>query len=109
MVLDMTSGRLADAITHGEKALESVEARLAELRDGLAGQLPPLLEEPPTKPNGKGKAVARLVRDDAVQKMSKQRIEGEIKELSELKDDLALKVKLYHPVIIGWSNEELNV
>ncbi|KAF9446196.1 hypothetical protein P691DRAFT_709032 [Macrolepiota fuliginosa MF-IS2] len=93
MVLDLTSGRLADAISHAERALESVETRLAELRDGLTGQLPALPEEPPADPKGKGKAVAKLVRDDAVQKMSKQRIEGEIKELSELRDDLALKVE----------------
>lgn len=95
MVLDLTSGRLADAISHAEKALESVETRLAELRDGLAGQLPPLPEEPPADTKGKGKAVTKLVRDDAVQKMPKQRIESEIKDLSELRDDLALKV-LFH-------------
>ena len=72
----------------------SVEVRLTELRDGLAGQLPPLPEEPPIDTKGKGKAVARLARDDVVQKMSKQRIESEIKELSGLRDDLALKVWL---------------
>ena len=44
MVLDLTSGRLSDAITHAEKALQSVESRLAELADGLAGKLPPLPE-----------------------------------------------------------------
>ncbi|KXN87528.1 NASP-related protein sim3 [Leucoagaricus sp. SymC.cos] len=93
MVLDLTSGRLADAISHAQNALESVELRLAELRDGLAGQLSPLPEEPPADPKGKGKAVAKLVRDDVVQKMSKQRIESEVKELSELRDDLALKVE----------------
>ncbi|KAF5362162.1 hypothetical protein D9756_002240 [Leucocoprinus leucothites] len=93
MVLDLTSGRLADAIGHAQSALASVEARLAELQAGLAGQLPPLPEEPSVDPKGKGKAVARLVRDDSVQKMPKQRIESEIKELSGLKDDLALKVE----------------
>ncbi|KAF9006013.1 hypothetical protein BDQ17DRAFT_1324818 [Cyathus striatus] len=98
MVLDLTSGRLADAIVHAEKALESVEHRLAELRDGLSGQLPPLPAEETSKeesdPKGKGKAtVTRLVRDDLVQKMSKTMIETEIKELSGLRDDLALKVE----------------
>jgi HAT1-interacting factor 1 len=92
MVLDLTSGRLSDAIAHATSALESVEARLIELRNGSSGQLPPLPEEPATDSKGKGKAVARLVRDDAVQKMSSQRIEAEIRELSGLKDDLALKV-----------------
>jgi HAT1-interacting factor 1 len=92
MVLDLTSGRLSDAIRHAQSALESVEARLTELKDGLEGRLPPLPEEPPTDSKGKGKAGAKLVRDDAVQKMSKQRIESEMKDLSGLKDDLALKV-----------------
>ncbi|KAF9480542.1 hypothetical protein BDN70DRAFT_877537 [Pholiota conissans] len=92
MVLDLTSGRLSDAITHAEKALESVETRLAELRTGLAGQLPPL-PEVADDPKGKGKSdTARLVRDDYVQNMSKVQIENEVKELSGLRDDLALKV-----------------
>ena len=92
MVLDLTSGRLSDAITHAEKALQSVESRLAELADGLAGKLPPLPEAAESA-KGKGKATGtRLVRDDHVQNMSKAQIESEIKELSGLKDDLALKV-----------------
>jgi HAT1-interacting factor 1 len=93
MVLDLTSGRLADAIGHAANALESVETRLAELRDGLSGQLPPA---PETKASLKGKEKAtgtRLVRDDLVQNMSKTQIEAEIKELSGLKEDLALKVR----------------
>ncbi|KAF8202368.1 hypothetical protein BJ912DRAFT_920737 [Pholiota molesta] len=94
MVLDLTSGRLSDAIVHAEKALRSVETRLAELRNGLAGQLPPLPEEASTDSKGKGKSsTARLIRDDYVQNMSKPQIENEIKELSGLRDDLALKVE----------------
>lgn len=95
MVLDLTSGRLSDAIIHVQKALESVESRLAELRDGLAGQLPPL---PPQEAGGnddtkgKSKSTGRLVRDDYVQNMSKTQIESEIKELHGLRDDLELKV-----------------
>ena len=94
MVLDLTSGRLSDAIIHVQKALESVESRLGELRDGLAGQLPPL---PPQQADnddtkGKSKSSGRLVRDDYVQNMSKTQIENEIKELHGLRDDLELKV-----------------
>ncbi|TFK26223.1 hypothetical protein FA15DRAFT_693312 [Coprinopsis marcescibilis] len=93
MVLDLTSGRLADAIGHVEKALESVEHRLAELRSGLQGQFTPA---PPkaeiTDVKGKGKQVARLVRDDLVQNMSKTQIETEVKELEGLKADLAEKI-----------------
>ncbi|KAG6864847.1 hypothetical protein C0991_006788 [Blastosporella zonata] len=95
MVLDLTPGRLSDAIVQAEKALASVESRLAELRDGLSGQLPPIpQEEEKPNPKGKGKSTgSRLVRDDLVQKMSKTQIEAEVKELSELKEDLALKVE----------------
>jgi len=99
IVLDLTPGRLSDAITHASKALESVEARLDELRKGLWGQLPPLPQEssePASDANGKGKGkgkAAKLVRDDYVQKMSKSQIEAEIKELDGLKEDLALKVE----------------
>ena len=94
MVLDLTSGRLADAIVHAERALESVETRMAELRDGLNGQLnAPVLKEPKKDAKGKGKASGtKLVRDDLVQDMSRPQIEAEIKELEGLKEDLALKV-----------------
>jgi HAT1-interacting factor 1 len=93
-VLDLTSGRLSDAIGHAAKALASVEARLDELRDGLAGKLPPLPSEPARDFKGKGKTTkTRLVCDDVVQKMSKSHIEGEIKELEGLREDLALKVR----------------
>ncbi len=92
IVLDLTSGRLSDAIDHAGKALASVEARLAELREGLAGKLPPL-PEPAKDSKGKGKSTkVRLARDDAVQNMSKSQIENEIKEMEGLREDLALKV-----------------
>lgn len=97
MVLDLTPGRLSDAIAQAEKALQSVESRLAELRDGLSGQLPPLPEEEKPSAKGKGKSTAfRLVRDELVQNMSKSQIEVEFKELSELREDLALKVRPCH-------------
>jgi HAT1-interacting factor 1 len=94
MVLDLTSGRLADAIIHAEKALESVETRSAELRDGLNGQLKAIPQEQAKSVKGKSTG-ARLVRDDLVQNMSKSQIEVEIKELDGLKNDLALKVFQY--------------
>ncbi|KAF8661350.1 hypothetical protein AX16_001445 [Volvariella volvacea WC 439] len=93
IVLDLTSGRLSESIVHAEKALESVEHRLAELRDGLNGQLPPFTEDtPPSDAKGKGKAThSRLVKD-MVQKMTRSQMEAELKELAELREDLALKV-----------------
>lgn len=98
MVLDLTSGRLQEAIHHAEKALESVETRLSELQTGLAGTLPsvPADDEPKVSEidaKGKGKAmVKKMIRDDLVQKMTIKEIESELKELTELREDLALKV-----------------
>ncbi|KAH9004443.1 hypothetical protein EDB86DRAFT_2797544, partial [Lactarius hatsudake] len=95
IALDLTAGRLADAIHHAQRALESIEARLDELRAGLAGTLAPLPEPTPedddAKGKGKGKQCA-LAPDELVQNWSKTQIEAEIKELGELKQDLALKV-----------------
>lgn len=95
IVLDLTSGRLADAIVHVERALESIESRLSLLKDRLAN--PPSAETTETKPDvkGKGKASgARLVRDDVLPSSPAQ-IEGEIKDLAELKEDLVLKVHCF--------------
>lgn len=95
MVLDLTSGRLADAIIHAQDALQSVQSRLDELQSGLVGQLHPV-DNGSNDAKGKGKqAGGRLVRDDLVQSMSKVQIEAEIKELEGLKEDLALKVSDY--------------
>ncbi|KAF8623209.1 hypothetical protein AX15_006447 [Amanita polypyramis BW_CC] len=93
MVLDLTSGRLSDAIVHAEKALESVESRIAMLRDELSGQIPiPPPEEQKQDYKGKGKATPKLARDD-LRDYSKSQMESELKELMGLKDDLALKVE----------------
>ncbi|OSD04691.1 hypothetical protein PYCCODRAFT_1465664 [Trametes coccinea BRFM310] len=94
IVLDLTSGRLGDAITHAERALDSVEARLAELRDALSGQ-GLVHPEPQGKEDAKGKGKAtgpRLLGDDAISKMTKGQMEAEEKELQGLREDLALKV-----------------
>ncbi|CDO68408.1 hypothetical protein BN946_scf184815.g55 [Trametes cinnabarina] len=94
IVLDLTSGRLGDAITHAERALDSVEARLAELRDALSGQgLVHSQPEAKADVKGKGKATGpRLLGDDAVSKMTKGQMEAEERELQGLREDLALKV-----------------
>lgn len=99
IALDLTPGRLSDAITHAEKAFESIESRLVELRDGLQApaqpaETPAPAEEAKPDVKGKGKAIPKLIRDDLVEKMSKNQIEAEIKELTELREDLALKVSV---------------
>ncbi|KAI0831839.1 hypothetical protein BC628DRAFT_1415339 [Trametes gibbosa] len=92
IVLDLTSGRLGDAITHAERALDSVEARLAELRDALSGQ-GLVKQEPKEDAKGKGKATAsHSIADDAIEKMTTSQMEAEVKELLGLREDLALKV-----------------
>lgn len=94
MVLDLTPGRLADAITHAEKALESILKRIQELKDGLDGNLPPApVRERGEDKKGKGKAVpSLLLARDLVQNMSKNQMESELQELEGVKEDLASKV-----------------
>lgn len=94
IVLDLTSGRLSDAILHAEKALESVDARLLELRDGIDGQLLPApSQEATADKKGKGKAVGSGVHADSMRHLTKSQMEAEIKECEGLKEDLALKVE----------------
>ncbi|KAG1721434.1 uncharacterized protein EDB91DRAFT_1064394 [Suillus paluster] len=98
IVLDLTSGRLSDAILHAEKALASVDARLAELRDGIDGKLFPAPSQETKadkkgKGKGKGKAVGSGVHADSVRNLTKSQMEAEIKECEGLQEDLALKVE----------------
>jgi HAT1-interacting factor 1 len=93
LVLDLTSGRLADALVHVRRALDCTDARLSELRAGRAGDLPPV-DEPAEDKKGKGKATGQRLVRDPVAAMSKGQIEAEIKELEEVLADLKLKVRL---------------
>ncbi|KAG2056740.1 hypothetical protein BDR06DRAFT_952372 [Suillus hirtellus] len=94
IVLDLTSGRLSDAILHAEKALESVDARLAELHDGIDGKLlPESSREAKTDKKGKGKAIGSDVHTDGVRRLTRSQMEAEMKECEGLKEDLALKVE----------------
>lgn len=95
-MLDLTSGRLSDAILHAEKALESVDARLAELRDGIDGKLlPEPVQKVKADRKGKGKAASLGVHADTVRNLTTSQMEAEIKECEGLKEDLALKVSSY--------------
>ncbi|KAJ7754264.1 hypothetical protein DFH07DRAFT_921185 [Mycena maculata] len=89
MVLDLTSGRLGDAIRHAECALESIEARLEELEAASNSTSAPA---PAAVPKGKGKGKL-LLGDDAVAGLSTAQRESETKELKGLREDLALKVE----------------
>ncbi|KAH8103867.1 hypothetical protein BXZ70DRAFT_1005429 [Cristinia sonorae] len=93
IVLDLSSGRLSESIVHAEQALESVEARLTELRLGVSGQMK--VDQPVSVNDvkGKGKAGPKLLGEDAVQNMTPAQMESEIKELEGLREDLALKVE----------------
>jgi HAT1-interacting factor 1 len=100
LVLDMTPGQLSSAISHVEKALQSVEARLEELRVGPQQRSAPpsVASDPKGKGKGKGKvAVSSLLKGDSVHDLSPQEIEAELKEMDELRSDLMLKVcDFYH-------------
>lgn len=109
IVLDLTSGRLSDSITHAERALDSVEARLAELRVALSGQG---LVKPASKGDTKGKGKATgpaLLGDDAVSAMTKGQMEAEEKELQGLREDLALKVCAVSFYLIASANSCIQV
>ena len=96
LVLDMTPGQLAAAISHVEKALQSVEARIGELRVGPQQQSAP----PASDPKGKGRAEMvshSLLKGDSVHDLSPQEIEAELKEMDELRSDLMLKVHDVYP------------
>ncbi|KAF5352895.1 hypothetical protein D9757_012110 [Collybiopsis confluens] len=93
IVLDLTPGRLSDSIAHADQALQSIQSRLEELESVKANPPPPKTEaKPDPKGKGKAQAVAAPV-DNIVQHLSATQIEGEIKELNELKEDLALKIE----------------
>ena len=86
---------MSQAIHHAEKALDSVDARLAELRNAQNGQMPPLPEAANlSDKKGKGKAAAPLLAPkELVQNMTKNQIDAEIKDLEGLREELALKVR----------------
>ncbi|KAK0489085.1 hypothetical protein IW261DRAFT_394003 [Armillaria novae-zelandiae] len=91
IVLDLTSGRLADSIVHAEKALQSLESRLTELLAALPNSS---ASPPPVQQDLKGKGKAtKPVSEDAVERLTTSQIENEIKELKGLKDDLLLKIE----------------
>ena len=106
IVLDLTSGRLGDSITHAERALDSVEARLAELRDALNGQGGIVTDESSDKADAKGKGKAkgpRLTGSDSIHRMTQTQMEAEVKDLQGLREDLALKVctLVSHSVLVA--------
>ena len=98
LVLDMTPGQLSAAISHVEKALQSVEARLEELRVGPHQRSDPPSSTSDPMGKGKGKMVASsLLKGDSVHDLSPQEIEAELKEMDELRSDLMLKVRVLLP------------
>jgi HAT1-interacting factor 1 len=89
MVLDLTPGRLSDAVQHAEKALQSIEARLVVLRDTIAGTMQKDAGEAPVDVKGKGKA---KVRADPLESMTREELQAQVEEFEALKTDVELKV-----------------
>lgn len=95
LVLDITSGRLADAIYHVKMSIQSVEERLSDLRLGPQASSQDLLDNGNSRKDAKGKGKARkLTRDPAVSSMTAAQIEDEIKDLEGMKEELQMKVWL---------------
>lgn len=117
MVLDLTPGKLSDAIEHAQKALDSVNARLEVLKTRLPNapekaepaahdekQSERQQSEPSSDAKGKGKEVRgsagrnlysfippESIRDD-IDRLDRSKIETQIKEFDELRGDLEAKV-----------------
>ena len=120
LVLDITPGRLADAIHHVELSIASVEARLAELRGGTqthvdaSSSLSSSSGSGSADIKGKGK-MKKLIRDPAVSDMTPSQVEQEIKDLEGMKQELLLKVSrclyspftslTHHPIITAGRNQ----
>lgn len=96
----MTAGTHKDQITHVEKALESVKARLTILEELLP-------KAPETKPtaetDAKGKSKATTVQENPLgwtpkienlEEMTKSDIEAEIKDVKSLAKELEEKVSI---------------
>lgn len=97
LVLDMTPGQLSAAISHVEKALQSVEARIEELRVGPQQRSAPPSSASDHKGKGKGEVVSHsLLKGDSVHELSPQEVEAELKEMDGLRSDLMLKVSDSH-------------
>jgi HAT1-interacting factor 1 len=90
LVLDLTSGRLGDAIIHVQKAVESIDRRLELLRLRSEGDMP---DAPPEDAKGKGKAPASaLLKNDPIASLTADQMKAEIKEFEGLKKELENKV-----------------
>jgi len=81
----MTSGRLADAISHTKRAYKSIEQRIAELLEAAA--------KATSAPNSKGKGKASGLDDDDISNLTAAQIQSELKDLKEVQTDLLMKVR----------------
>jgi len=81
----MTSGRLADAISHTKRAYESIEQRIAELSEAAS--------KATSSPNSKGKGKASALDDDDISSLTVAQIQSELKDLKEVQTDLLMKVR----------------
>ena len=98
LVLDLTSGRLGDAIIHVQKAVESIDRRLELLRLRSEGDMP---DAPPEDAKGKGKVPASaLAKNDPIASLTVDQMKAEIKEFEGLKKELENKVCRKHFAII---------
>ncbi|KAF8311404.1 hypothetical protein DL93DRAFT_2139663 [Clavulina sp. PMI_390] len=95
LVLDLTSGRLGDAIVEVQKALDSIERRLEVLKGKEQG-IVTVQATGDEEGKGKGKGAAtglELKEDDPIMKMTAEQIGAEIKEFEEFKQELLGKIE----------------
>ncbi|KAG9050415.1 hypothetical protein FS837_005488 [Tulasnella sp. UAMH 9824] len=101
LAMDLTPGKLSGAVGHAQKALKSVDERLAilkaKLADAPSDQDTAMEDGSGASATGKGKAKATgmigNIANDTIEGLTKSQLEGQIKEFEELRGDLAAKVE----------------
>ncbi|KAG9013745.1 hypothetical protein FRB90_005750 [Tulasnella sp. 427] len=99
LAMDLTPGRLSGAVGHAERALKSVDERLAILKSKLAeapsDQDAAMEDGSGASAKGKAKATGMIstLANDTIEGLSKSQLESQIKEFEELRGDLAAKVE----------------
>lgn len=111
IVLDLSSGRLEEAIAHAGRAVGCVEGRLAQLRsavqqksaeggengqakEGEEKKVEGTGKEEVKDAKGKQKAHSTLLPEDDLRSLTAAQLAAEIRELEGLRDDLVVKVRL---------------
>lgn len=108
LVLDLTSGRLGDALTEIEKAVGSISARLELLNFVIAASTASEESVDDSKGKGKDSASRSIPAGDPIASLTIDQAAAEIKDLEGLKADLVNKVSLSRIALCSVSSRQTN-